>query len=209
MRTTILILFLALTTKIYSQTSTLDLNYGYHLCSNNYYGELNSIDPFNASKPFSIIAITTTEHMWKRSYQKGKFSFFIPSNIKIQDSINFKTSGFAIDYDFSYDLIKNNSDKSKKKPFYLLVGIGFSSGQIYLGSNSSYHQKNPYFSPKLTIQPRYRIKKIILSLTFDYSYDISKGKWKDTRINKKNVATIKDFKQSGLTTLFSIGYCVN
>ena len=209
MRTTLLIFFISVSTVFYCQTTTIDLYYGYHFCSDNYYNQLNSVDKFNPSKPFSTIGMAGTERLPKRKYQKVKFSFFIPSKIIIQDSLSFRSTGFVFDYDFSFDLIKNSPDKSKKKPFYFLVGLGFTTGQIYLGSNSLYNQKNPYFSPKLTIQPRYRVKKIIFSLTFDYSYDVSKGKWKDTRINKKNVATIKDFKQSGLTALFSIGYCYN
>lgn len=209
MRLTLLIFFAFLSTVIYSQTATVDLYYGYNAYTNNYYNQLSTINNIDIKKPFSIISIGMTEYLKKRSYQSPRFSFFIPSKVTVSDTLKFKITGFSFDHNYAFDLIKNSSDKSKKKLLYLMIGIGYTAGQVYLTKNDFYKQKNPFFAPKLTLQPRVRIGKIIFSLTFDYRYDVSKDIWKKTKFNPKEVATINGFKHSSITGLFSIGYCLN
>jgi len=202
-------------TNIFGQSSTVDIFYGNQFFTNNFYNQLNSLSAVDLNKPTKVFSIGVMEHLSTKSknkdrlYSKLRFSAIQTNRVSINDTLNFDLNSYGFTYGFAYDIIGKRSDKTKKKLFYCLVDIGFGTGLTVLGNNNKYNQRNPYFSPKIGIQPSVRIKKIMISLVFEYMYDVSNGKWKKMRWGNKDIAPIDNFKQTNLLGQFCLSYCLN
>ena len=67
-------------------------------------------------------------------------------------------------------------------------------------------QKNPFFSPKVGIQPKFLIKRFTLTFIAEYEYDISKLGWRRTAFAVHDPLTIEKFRQSCFTGMVGCSY---
>ncbi|MPM59626.1 hypothetical protein SDC9_106471 [bioreactor metagenome] len=78
----------------------------------------------------------------------------------------------------------------KADHFDFLIGIGFSFGRIalvrndYSTMNQSGKYTNPFFSPKIVMEPRVLFGPLSLAIRCEFLCDISKQRWnlKDTEL---------------------------
>jgi len=88
-----------------------------------------------------------------------------------------------------------------------IVSFGFNTGRFRISGNDYKQQKNPFFSPTISIQPKIRIGPIVLSIRGDYGFDISKSNWRSVNFtNKNNGIYLSPLKQTGGIIYFSIGW---
>ena len=96
------------------------------------------------------------------------------------------------------------------KNFDLIFNLGFDAGRILL-TNPGLHQRNLYFAPKLSIQPKVKMGPVALSLFAEYGYDLTKDKWRKTWFgpdhqNNLMPYSIKIGGLSGLSWFVTLGY---
>lgn len=184
-----------------SATSSLDLIYGYKFFNRNFYNQFNSTSHFDYKSPIQLGGIQVSDNKYVNRYLDfyGAISYrqVIPQSILIQNSSP-KLNGFVFGLDYGLSLGISNK-------FKVLVGIGFNTGRIKLYQSGQIDQKNPFFSPKISIQPKVSIKKLVLSLKGDYEMDVSNTAWSKVSKSSSNSVSLINFKQSGFTTLFCIG----
>ena len=131
------------------------------------------------------------------------YSQIIPQTILINNTNKCNVTGFNVGASFGRDLF------GKTEKFDLMINFGFNSGRLRLYENELTRQKNPFFAPKIGLQPRVKMGKLVISLTIEYDYDISKSTWRKTFFANSNKINIDKLKQTGLTTFIGIGYALN
>ncbi len=183
--------------------SSYDIYIGKKLLSNSPFNELNSIDNFNAKKPLSYIGVGYSGRFIvnRSSDYDGHIIYnqIIPQKVSY-DSLNLVLSGFSFALTYGKALISKNKKQS------IIFSLGFNTGRIKLKNSSlGLHYKNPFFSPKLSLQPKTKIGKSFLSFIIDYEYDISNYKWKERRKNSLSYSFAKT-TLTGITILFSLAF---
>ena len=191
-------------TRLFTQSA--EIIYGTRLFTSNFNNQLNTVKYMDLGAPVQLVGIEESggnmfaiNREWSMS---GHFSYcqVIPQKITINDTVNCNINGFIFSFClFGGDLFY------KSKTFGLLLSGGFNTGRLRLSGNEWARQKNPFFSPKVSIQPKVRIKKIVLSLRGDYEYDISKPSWRRTYFANKNKIDLDKFKETGATIFFCFG----
>lgn len=195
----------ATTAKPYHNNS-LDLYYGYRVYDKSYYNQINSIEKkLDPKLPIQIIGFGLSGHGYtiNRSGRiAGQLNYYkiIPTRIMIQDSLKTKLSGFV--YGMSLGLGLTNGKKTIGIGCYL----GFNTGRSTLSKNEYISQKNQFFSPKITLQPKVIIKHISISIILEAEYDVTNPAWKKTLFNRKDLHLLQPFQQNCFTGLVSIGY---
>lgn len=123
------------------------------------------------------------------------------------DSSRFYIGGFHIGLDACKDLFP------KRRAFDFLIGVGFNAGQLTFGNwsllienkeNRHNKYKNPFFAPKLSLEPRVILfNKLTLSIRSEIQLDVTNPKWK-----QKNDAlpSIAKAAASGYNARFTIGW---
>lgn len=192
------------TPKFYHQV-TLDLYYGTRIYSNNYYNQLNTVERTSLSTPPCVVGIGISgyDHLLPRSRRLRTLANYykvIPATIKVQDSLSTTLSGFVC------GLALGPSFSNLKKTLNLNIYLGFNTGRTTLINNDYISQKNPFFSPKISIQPKVIIRRFAISLIAEAEYDLSNPAWKAKRWNQKAVHPLSSFHQTCYTGLISIGY---
>lgn len=188
----------------YSTTSSLDLVIGGKLYSRSFYGALNAFDSYSICSPvqFMGIAHSGRMHLTRGKDFDGHFSYcqILPKRIHLNDTVHPVLSGFVFGFNYGKDLFKAS------KVIDAIVGIGFNTGRLKLNDKVSVNRKNPYFAPKLSLQPKINLNKIAISIRIEYEYDISRSNW-FYRSNRSNrYVDVKSFNQTSLTCFASIGY---
>ena len=184
--------------------STLDIYYGNSIFFNNFYNQLNYTDKVNFNLPIRQFGIGLSNFGWwsfgrnPGTFQTS-FTYLLNSKLTFQDTIQSKISGFSYSFSMGKDVIK------KSKYFKLNTYIGFNTGRTVLTELDDINLNNPFFAPKILLQPKVIIRRLCFSLLVDCSYDISNKNWKKTN-NSKTKYQLDKFDQSKLTLLFSIGY---
>lgn len=95
---------------------------------------------------------------------------------------------------FGYDFLKSEK-------FDLITCVGFNTGRVWLKGNDQFKQKNPYFSPVLTILPKVIFKKISIQLRCSYDYDITNKNWKRKGFSKTELLSLDKKTIKVLTSL--------
>jgi hypothetical protein len=192
----------------YRRDGYWNLVYGTRLFNKSFYNQLNTLKSFSINSPLQLIGVgwgggIPVDGRFGSSTIYGHWSYtqVIPQQIKINDSIQGTINGYVLSID-----IAGTRVLKKLKYFGLKISTGFNTGRLRLSDNEWVRQKNPFFSPKISIRPTTRIKKIVLSLRCDYEYDISSPRWRRTYFANKNKIDIDKFKETGMTLFFCLTY---
>ncbi len=189
----------------------VSLDYGSKNYIDNFYGQLNTYQQQTLFHPVQLLGLsigTPPDHLklkktsLMRTVQHLSFSQVIPQDVKIQDSIHGRLTGFVIGVSGGIDLLGST------KHFNLMITGGFNTGRLRMYENELLRQKNPFFSPKLAVEPAIRFGNCIISLKGEYEYDVSGANWRRTWFANKDKVNLNAFHQSGLTTLISVGYVI-
>jgi len=186
--------------------ASYDLLYGTRLFNNNFYDQFNTIDNYVYGIPIQLIGL---EFSGELSVTRGAYKYFghlsysqvVPQNVIINDSLRGNINGFIFSFSvFGWNLIP------KSKIFNILLSGGFNTGRLRFSKNELLKQKNPFFSPNLTLHPKLAVGKVVLSLRADYEIDISSNRWRRTISAKGNTIPLNTFNQSGATLFLCLGY---
>ena len=181
--------------------------YGTRLPQNNFYSQLNTVGKYNFSSPLQMIGIGQGRYVsltgrytsvWRVVHYS--YSQIIPQKIIVNDTINCNVNGYV----FSF-CIAPLSLFRKSKFISLHISYGFNTGRLRLSGNELVNQKNPFFSPMISVRPVISIKNIRFTLRGDYEYDVSKPSWRRTYFTSKNKTDLEKFKETGITFFFGIG----
>lgn len=188
----------------YNQFS-FDVYYGNRVYNNNnYYNQLNTIDHIDLNLPTRLIGIGFSGY--SHGFKSDKWVYLanyykiIPARVLIDDSLSTKLSGYVAGYGLGLAL------SSLKRKINLNIYLGFNTGRTILIKNDYISQKNQFFSPKISIQPKVIIKRLAISLMLEAEYDVSNPKWKQPVFERKGPYLLKPFQQSCLTGLVCLGY---
>ncbi len=195
---------------VYSQVkgmtrlNTFDIGYGQKFLHQDFYNQLGTFGNAQIFQPLTYIGIGGYSGFSrnKKSIYSGHIFYqqVIPQSVMISDSISGKITGFNLGFTLiGRDLF------SKSERFDMLVGFGINTGRLRMYKNELIRQKNPYFAPKISLTPRVKLGKIVVSLNLDYELDISKPGWRGTIFANSNKVNISNLRQSGLTGFLTIG----
>jgi hypothetical protein len=211
MRTFLLILLLN-TTLLAQKNQSIDLVLGYKTFSNGFNDQLNTINNFSFNDPVSTIGLTLPNGLylntaflnkiWLELDIKLSYNQIIPKTIRVQDTINCSLNGFYATSNFGVDLFR------KKKTFHLIVFLGLDAGRIKISNKDFINQTNPFVSPKIGIQPKIKFSKLLITMSLEYSQDLSNYSWTKKGSSSDNI-TLNKFNQSGIVTSIGLGYCFN
>lgn len=187
-----------------NDVSPFELMIGTKQFNSTFYDQIKTIDNFKIYQPVNFvglglsgnIAISRAFSYWGHI----AFLYAIPQDIKI-NSQNGKLTGFMFSCSvFGIDILR------KKKNADLIISVGFNTGRLRIYQNELLRQKNPFFAPMISFHPKFTIKKVSLGLNIQLDYDLSRPNWRKTYFANTNKTLLDNFKQTGLTTLFFIGY---
>ncbi len=185
---------------------SLDFYYGYRVYDKSYYNQINSIDKkIDTKLPLQIVGVGFSGHDYavaRSGNVTAQINYYkvIPTRIMIQDSLRTKISGYALGLGVGYGLA------NLKKTISIAGYIGFNTGRTTLSKNEYISQKNQFFSPKITIQPKFIIKHISISLIIEAEYDVTNPGWNRPIFERKDHYLLQPFHQNCFTGLISLGY---
>lgn len=184
---------------------SLDLYYGNRVFAKTYYDQVNTIDHINLKRPltFAGIGISGYEAHINRSGRvltQMNYYKIIPDRVAIEDTISTKISGFVFGYGLGFSIA------TTKKKLSLSTYFGFNTGRTTLSKNEFISQKNQFFSPKISLQPKLILGHFALSLMLEAEYDVTNPAWHQTTFERKEPHLLKPFQQTCFTGLISIGY---
>ena len=189
---------------VYYNQLTLDLYYGNRVFDKSYYNQLNSLDHIDQSRPPIIVGcgFSGYNHYFKSRVMVFQANYYklIPSRIMIEDTLNTKFSGYAFGYGLGPSL------STRKRNVNLNLYFGFNSGRTTLSKNDVITQKNQFFSPKITVQAKFIIKRIALSFIVEGEYDVTNPIWRQTTFERKAPHLLQPFHQTCYTGIVSLGY---
>ncbi|MBK7668661.1 MAG: hypothetical protein IPJ32_15785 [Sphingobacteriaceae bacterium] len=138
---------------------SFDIVYGQKVFAKNFYKQLNTFDSLNFEAPVNFIGFGFSGHNYAVNTRSNfaiimYFNFILPQPIKIKDTVSTKLNGFA------YNLGWGKALKGPKQRLSLGFFIGFNTGFTKSKTAELGKQVNPFFSPKIAIQPRLAIKKL-------------------------------------------------
>jgi len=131
------------------------------------------------------------------------FQYIIPETHVFSDSLEFKLQGYHLGLDFCKDLFPGS------KVFDCLIGLGFSTGRQKLLrkdlaiKNTYLKYTNPFFSPKIILEPTLVIGPLCFSIRGEYLIDISNPNW---NIKHSSLPYIGSSKATGFFLQGSIGW---
>lgn len=204
-------LFLLISLQSFGQkhltSSSIDIVFGSKLYFHSFYNALNNIDTYRLNEPVELVGVSHTGRMYLTRGKDfdGHFSYtqILPSPIQLSDSLRPKIGGFVFGFSYGKDLLRTS------KLFDVIFGIGLNTGRLKLNDMASIHQKNPFFAPKLSLQPKINLNRIALAFRIEYEYDISRSTWLYQKSRPNLYDGVNSFNQTSLTCFFSIGYILN
>ena len=185
---------------------SIDLVYGYKSLNSDFYGQFNTLSKsFNSSLPLQLagISFTGTFDQSRGKPYDGHLTYcqVVPQQIIVQDSLKGNINGFVFGCtSWGFDIFPNSNR------FDLQMSVGFNTGRLRITQNELLRQKNPFFSPEVSLHPRIELGKFVLSLRADFEYDISRKNWRRTYFASEDKVNLAGIKQSGLSLLAGIGY---
>jgi len=190
----------------YYHNQTIDLYYGYRVYDKSYYNQINSTEKkLDPRLPIQIVGIGFSGHGYtleRNGRITAQLNYYkvIPTRVNLEDSLRTKISGYAFEMGIGYGLAND------KKTIGIAGYLGFNTGRTTLSKNEYISQKNQFFSPKITLQPKVIIKHISISIILEAEYDVTNPAWKKTLFNRKDLHLLQPFQQNCFTGLVSIGY---
>lgn len=112
-------------------------------------------------------------------------------------------TGVSFGYDMGKDLFPSTDW------FDLIPALGFNTGLMkvkYFDDAQNLETsvyKNPFFSPKVLLEARFKINKFAIGFRAEYNYDISKSYWKVKKGN--NILNLPENRARGLVFTVIIG----
>jgi hypothetical protein len=190
---------------------SLELYYGNRVYDKSYYNQVNCIDKIDLKIPPSFVGIgvsgypmhiTTLGGSYNNNLLVSELNYYkiIPSQITIEDSLSTKLSGYVFGAGVGPSL------STRRKRISLTAYIGFNTGRTTLSKNEFITQKNQFFSPKITLQPKFIIKRIAISFMLEAEYDVSNPAWRQTVFERKELRLLQPFHQTCYTALVCLGY---
>jgi len=185
---------------------SVDVCYGSMIYKDNFYNQLNSHDSFNSNSPPTLLGIGVSG--LERRIGPTYFIFeinakkYLPHQITINDSIKTIFSGA------SFGLGVGKRFATQNRNLSVTCYLGFNSGRSTLNSeNVSMHKQ--FFCPKITIQPKWMIKRLAISLILEAQGDVTSGKWTPTYLSKKDNAQVTSLYQTSIIGLVCLGYRIS
>lgn len=182
--------------------ASIDIILGTKLFTNNLYGQFKTPQNTDLSLPVNMVGIglTGTSALARKGLLSHHFSYcqVISDMITINDSVQYQISGNVFSVALGTNLLTGSRSVD------LLWAAGFNLGRLKATSDPA-AWKNPFFSPKLTLQPRILMWKFALSVRAEYEFDISKRQW--NKIGEgSGPARLDDFDQSGTSLFVMLGW---
>ncbi len=196
--------------------SSFDLIYGFRTLNRPMFGSqvekrYSTFSDFQWSAPLQFVGAGLTV-LGDSIDTGGKYfigniqvSAYLPQRISIKDSLTAKSGGFNLGITFlgldAFPRVKN---------FDLVFNFGFDAGRILL-TNPGMQQRNLYFAPKLSVQPKVKMGPVALSLVAEYGYDLTKDKWRKTWFGPGHQNNLTPYSNktgglSGLSWFVTLGY---
>ncbi|MBA3972168.1 MAG: hypothetical protein H0X46_08495, partial [Bacteroidetes bacterium] len=191
----IYIIFFTCTKELYSQTGTIrvakpksdsskavtteqdlrpvcEVYYGYKIFVDDFQNKFNTIERFKLDEPLQLVGIgiagpTTINRLPRTYYMHLLYNHVLPHAIQLNDSLPCKITGGIFSLAWGKYLI------TKSGNFYANFYIGFNTGRIRFYGNEPARQKNPFFSPKVGIQPKLYAGKLSIGIIMEAEYDVS------------------------------------
>lgn len=196
--------------------SSVDLIYGYKTLHRPMFGDgmkktYSTFSDFAWSSPLQFVGAGITllgdsiDTGGKYFIGNAQIVAYLPRQISINDSVTAKSKGFNFGLTFlgldAFPRVKN---------FDLIFNLGFDAGRILL-TNPGLQQRNLYFAPKISIQPKVKMGPVALSVFAEYGYDLTKDKWRKTWFgpgsqNNLNAYSNRIGGLSGLSWFVALGY---
>lgn len=198
----------------HAQDSTL-LNYdmmadnivvGTRIFKHTFYSQFGDIQHYNLNSAPKTIGYTWsgTGRFTKKFVLADYYSLSIilPYKIQLNDSISGKLNGTIFSFSpYGLDLFPNS------KVIHFTVSPGINLGRLRISGDKLIHQKNPFISPTISIQPQIRIKNLLFTIRADYEVDVSNDQWKSLLINKKqDKISLPPLNQTACSFYLSVGW---
>lgn len=184
--------------------STLNVYYGYKTYIHDFQHRFNTTANFKYGLPVQLIGIGESGYFAvnrnSNVYGHCIYSQVLPQTLHVNDSIKCRVTGFV--FSAAYGAAFTGS----KKHAMLICYIGFNTGRLRFYGDEQVRQKNPFFSPKIGLQPKLQIGRLDITLIAEAEYDVSKPGWRRLNVANADKVSIGRFKQSGYTMLAGIGY---
>lgn len=208
--------FLAFSQRNSQDISSIDLIYGFRTLHRPMFGpgmdkKYSTFSDFEWSSPLQFVGAGVTllgdsiDTGGKYFIGNAQFAAYIPYRIQIADSLTAKSGGFNVGITFlGLDAFP------RTKNFDLVFNLGFDAGRILI-TNPGLHQRNLYFAPKISIQPKVKMGPVALSVFAEYGYDVTKDKWRKTWFGPGNQNNLTPYSNktgglSGLSWFVTLGY---
>lgn len=133
-------------------------------------------------------------------YGSISFNQILPQKVNINDTLISNLTGYNSDFLMGIDIF------NKTKNIDLALLLGFEFGRLRLYDNPLLRKKNGYFAPKIELQPKVKLKRLVIGGSFGYGYDISNPNWKNTWFSKNKNYSLDKLRQSGFSYQFFIGW---
>lgn len=193
-----------------STRNSFNIIYGQKYLSNKTFdGRINSLENINFGAPLTYIGFGTSGNIpinrrKLKRFGQGNYTQIIPQKILVNDTTSANITGFNFGFTFlGVDAFP------EQKNFDIFISLGANTGRLRIYGNSYVNQKNPYFSPKISLTPRVIIRNICLQIQIDYEVDISKKNWRRTNFSDSPKINLPQTSNTGVTILTSIGYVLS
>ncbi len=187
--------------RTFSSRLNFDVLYGQRGYKSPFDIGLNRLDQFDVNMPPRLVGFGFSDyafHYGPRGYVLFQMYFMgsIKRALTPNDSLDSKITGFSYNFGLGRKLIRRSGR------FNVRIYLGFNTGSTKIESAGGTY-KNAFFSPKLSLQPKFWLtKRIALSTIFEYEHDVSKTQWKI----RNGSINFSNFNQSGAFVLLSLGY---
>lgn len=138
------------------------------------------------------------------TFDQITFNYLYPTDIRVDDSLNFSLKGYQLGICFTgIDIFP------KSKVFDLLIGVGTNFGRMRLDRNDLRIDKephkytNPFMASKIVIEPTLYLWRIVIGIRAEYILDFGSGSWKHKDDRLPAIATSKS---SGFLVLGKLGF---
>lgn len=132
------------------------------------------------------------------TFDNFTFTYLYPSDIRVDDSLDFSLKGYQISF-----CITGIDIFPRSKVFDLLVGVGTKFGRLRIDRNDlrmdkeSHKYTNPFSASSVIVEPTVYLWRIALGIRVEYMIDYSSGSWKH-----------KDDRLPGIPTSKANGFMV-
>jgi hypothetical protein len=184
-----------------TSASFLDVCAGYRVHTANFYNQLNTVDSYKLNAPLQTAGIRWNEYYFAQRFNAFVglgYSQVLPHTIFIQDTLKGKITGGI--FDFNYGIL------FKTRSLNLHCYLGFNTGKLRMYGHELMKQKNPFFSPKIGVQPWLKFGKVALTAIVEYEYDVSKTNWKKSWFTNSNKVAVAPLRQSAITVKAGLSF---